>query len=348
MNAPSPPIARETRPAPAPARPRAAPDPSLAVGATCPECGGAIRIMDGDRSVRCGYCRSALLIVEPRGVQSYLLPPTVTPAKARLAAIHCIGERTGGRIGARNTTIIEQRLIHVPFWRMRGRLMGWISGHTSKTVRFETAPDGPTTAPAYTTLREETETFSRLVFKRVDWSTPACVLPCLGLQGIALRTDFLDWDVLDDSRRGDRTVALPTRSERSARRDALAYLTRLAVPPRATVRASRFHLFGSRFSLYYYPVHLIRYGCAGRTYTITIDGRSGAVVHAEAPETKRRDPKGIFFVPAVLAFLAGTWFPLAGLAAAAVYVVDAIEARRPLSPLDWLSFRILGLLGGED
>ncbi len=326
---------------------RAARPATLGVGATCPECGGSIRIADGDLSVRCGYCRSALYVTTPRGVQSYILPSAVTPARARLAAIRCIDERTEGRVGARHTTIVEERLVHVPFWRMRGRLMGWIAGSTSRMVPTEVVPDDPSRGPAYTTVKEEREAFSRLVFKRVDWSAPACTLPSLGLQGIALRTDFLDWNVLDDAERASRSVALPTRSERSARRDALAYLTALVVPAHATVRRSRFHLFESSFSLYYYPVHLIRYACAGRTYTITIDGRSGVVVRGEVPAARRRDLKRVFFVPAVLALLAGTWWPLAPAAVGGAYLLDSIAERRLLPPFDWLALGAQRLLGGE-
>lgn len=326
----------------------AAQEPTSAYGATCPECGGTIRINEGDRSVRCGYCGSALYVVSPRGVQSYILQPKVTPAKARLSSIHYMTGHTGGRIGAHNTSIIDMRLIHVPFWGMRGRLMGWISGDRVKTVKVETTSENPGTSQAYTTLRDDHESYSRLLFKRVDWSTPACVLPCLGLQGISLRTGFLDWDVLDDAKRAEHTIALPMRSERNVRKDALSYLERLAVPVGTTVRASRFHLFDSTFSLHYYPVYVLRYGCAGRMYTITIDGANGDVVHGEIPRTRRLDLKALFFTPALLAFFAATWLPFALIAVAAVYTLDAAQARLLIPPHEWLAIRIERLLGGED
>ncbi|HVO77130.1 MAG TPA: hypothetical protein VMT60_04010 [Candidatus Bathyarchaeia archaeon] len=341
--------ARPMRPLrPSPARGANAQDSALGYGASCPECGGTIRIRDGDRSVRCGYCGSALYVLSPRGVQSYILEPKVTPAKARLAAIHYLTGHTGARVGARNTSAPDMKLVHVPFWRMRGRLMGWISGDRARPSSTETAPDNPEALPTYATVHDERESYSRLLFKRVDWSTPACVLPCLGLQGISLRTDFLDWDVLDDAKRTERTVALPTRSDRNVRADALSYLTRLAVPPGTAVRASRFHLFDSTLSLYHYPVYVLRYGYAGRLYTITIDGVSGAVVHGEVPPMKRLDLKALFFTPAVLAFLAATWLPLVFMAVAGAYVLDTAQAKTYLPPHDWLALRVQRLLGGED
>jgi hypothetical protein len=322
---------------------------AVASGATCPECGGSVRINDGDRSVRCGYCGSALYVATPHGVQSFILRPKITPSKARLAAIRYLAEKTNRRIHARDASIAGLRLIHVPFWRLRGRLMGWVSGEKSAPVKAETVSDAPGgSSQVRATVREERRPYSRLVFKRVDWSAPACVLPCLGLQGISLRTDFLDWDVLDDRKRSEHTTALPVRSERRVRRDALSYLERLAVPAGTSIRASRFQFFDSRLSLYYYPVYLLRYECAGRLRTITIDGANGAVVRGDVPQRRRIDSKKLFFAPAALAFLAGAWLPLALVPVLVLYAMDSAGAKLLLPPHRWLAFRINGLLGSED
>ncbi len=321
---------------------------AVASGATCPECGGSIRINDGDRSVRCEYCGSALYVAAPRGVRSFILRPKITPAKARLAAIRYLAEKTDNRLRTRHASIADLKLIHVPFWRLRGRLMGWVSGERTALVKVETVSDDPGTSQVRTTVREERTPYSRLVFKRVDWSAPACVLPCLGLQGISLRTDFLDWDALDDRKRSEHTIALPVRSERRVRRDALSFLKRLAVPAGTNVRASRFHFFDSRLSLYYYPVYLLRYGCAGRLYTITIDGGNGAVVRGDVPRRGRIDSRKLFFAPAALAFLAATWLPLVLIPVLVLYALDTAGAKLFLPPHRWLASRINGILGSED
>jgi hypothetical protein len=330
--------------------PGAAPhgEPALAFGATCPECGGSLRINEGDRSIRCPYCGSALYVTVPRGVQSFILQPKISSGKARLAAIHFIEEHTHGRIHAWHTAIKDLRLIHVPFWRMRGRLMGWVSGDKIKLVKVEAVSEDPGVSQTCTTVREEREPFARLVFKRVDWSAPACVLPCLGLQGISLRTGFLEWDILDEKKRREHTAALPTRSARNARNDAYQYLTHLAIPAGTRVRASRFHLFDSTFSLYYYPVYVLRYCFAGRIYTITVDGGSGAVVRGDTPRRRRIDTKKLFFVPAALAFLAAAWLPLVLVPIASLYVLDTIQAKLFLPPYQWLALRINTFFEGED
>jgi hypothetical protein len=323
-------------------------EPPLAFGATCPECGGSLRINEGDRSIRCQYCGSALYLPVPRGVQSYILQPKISSGKARLAAIRFIEEKTHGRIHAWHTSIKDLRLIHVPFWRLRGRLMGWIAGDKIKLVKVETGSEDPSVSQTRPTAGEEREPFARLVFKRVDWSTPACVLPCLGLQGIALRTGFLEWDALDEKKRHEHTAALPTRSARNARTDAYKFLTHFAIPAGTSVRASRFHLFDSSLSLYYYPVHVLRYRFAGRIYTITVDGGNGAVVHGDTPRRRRVDAKKLFFAPAALAFLAATWLPLMLIPIAALYALDTMQAKLFLPPYQWLALRINALLGGDD
>ena len=342
---------------PAAARPRgegkrpAAPvsQPAVAIGAVCSECGGSIRVNEGDRSVRCGYCGSALYVTSPRGVQSRILRPKITPAKARLAAIRYIAEQSSNRVRASRASIADLKLIHVPFWRLRGRLMGWISGEKTEVVKVETVSEDPGGASQVrAAVREEHKPYSRLVFKRVDWSAPACVLPRLGLQGISLRTGFLDWDALDDRTRSEHTIALPTRSEGRVRRDALSYLERLAVPAGASVNASRFHFFDSSLSLHYYPVYLLRYTCGGRLYTITIDGGNGAVVRGEVPRARRVDAKKLFFAPAALAFLVAAWPPLALIPLAVLYALDTARAQAFLPPYEWLALRINGLLGSED
>ena len=321
---------------------------ALAFGATCPSCGGALRVHEGERSLRCGYCSSALFVAAPRGTRSFILKPSVTSGKARLEAIRWIAEKSGGRLGAREAAIMDQRLIHVPFWRLRGRVMGWLSGERTKLVRVEVASADPRSGETRSTRREERSPYSRLLFKRIDWSAPACVLPCLGLQGISFRTDFLEWDVLDGDRRREHTVAIPTKGERAARREAMQYIVHFATAAATKVRSHRFHLFDSAFSLYYYPVYLLRYRHGERIYTITVDGGSGLVVRGETPERRRANAKRLYFAPAALAVLASLWLPLVAAPVIALYAADTVQARVFLPPHEWIAHRARTLLGGDD
>ena len=317
-------------------------------GVTCPLCGGSLRVREGERSVLCRYCNSALYVTRPSGVKSFTMNPKTTAGKARLTALHYIAEETNGRIKSRHASIIDQQLIHVPFWRMHGRLMGWVCGDKVVSKEIEVTSQVPGGRPVVRkTIREERFPYSKLVFKRVDWSAPACVLRELGLQGISLRTGFLEWEIFDHELKKKQNIALPMKGIRQVRKDAFNYLTRLVTPTGATVRASRFHLFDSNFSLYYYPVYLLRYRHHQRIYTITIDANDGRVIRGETPKLKDFDAKNFFFIPAAFAFLAGTYLPLAFIAAGIVYLMDLLQTEGFLPPHKWLVGRLNRWFGSD-
>jgi hypothetical protein len=93
---------------------------------------------------------------------------------------------------------------------------------------------------------------------------------------------------------------------------------------------------------------VLRYGCAGRLYTITIDGGNGAVVRGDVPRRRPLDSKKLFFAPAALAFLAISWLPLALIPVLVLYALDIAGAKLFVPPHRWLAFRINGILGNED
>lgn len=321
--------------------------PAETFGVTCPLCGGSLRIREGERSIACEYCGSGLIVTKPHGVRSFTMQPRITPGKARLTAIKHLSGQTGGRVRARHASIVDIKLVQVPFWRMHGKLMGWVCGDTITLHEVEIPTADPRGERTIKTVKEERHPFSKLVLKHVDWSTPACTLNNLGLQGISLKTRTCHWDVFDHELKNDHMFALPMKTVKEAREDAYRYLTRVTAPARSRVRASRFHLTDSNFSLYYYPVYFVRYRHGGKLYTITIDGSDGRVVCGEIPQRRETDLKMIVFVPAAFAFLAQTYLPLALIAAFAIYVIDAVQTEGFLPPHRWLAARLDRWFGGD-
>jgi len=294
------------------------------------------------------YCGSALCVPRPHGVRSFLMQPKTTAGKARLTDLHYLSNETNGEIKARHASIVDLELIQIPFWRLHGRLMGWVCGEKSEMVEYEIpGGGGPNGERTIKSVREVRHPFSKLVFKRVDWSTPACVLKKLGLQGISLRTSFLSWDIFDHDLKSKQNIALPMRSEHKAGVDAYNYLTKITAPLGSRVRSSRFHLFDSNLSIYYYPVYFLRYRHQGRLYTITIDGVDVYVIRGEVPPRQRRNYRRIFFVPATLAFLAGTHFLLLPIVLAAVYIIDMVQSSGFILPFTWIAHRVQSIFGGE-
>jgi len=333
---------------PGPATPGAQEQASLETfGVNCSACGGSLRVHEGERSIRCEYCGCALLVTRPRGVRSYILEPAISEGKARLAALKHLSDQTGGRVKARHTSIVDLRMINVPFWRMSGMMSGWLSGDEIVRHEIEVPVPGPNGTKTVKRVQEEKKPFSRLMVKRIDWSTPACSLRHLGLQGISLRTQLLEWNVFEHGMKMKMNIALPMKTAAQARSDGYSYMTTLAAPAGAVVSASRFDLFGNRLSMYYYPVYILRYRHGERIYSITVDGNSGSVIRGDVPTWRKITPRPFFLVPAVTAILAGTWWPLVLIAAAGTYVYDTVQSGAVLPPHRWLQGRLERWFGGR-
>ena len=316
-------------------------------GVSCSGCGGSLRVHEGERSINCEYCGCALLVTRPRGVRGYILDPRISEGKARLGALKYLSEETGGRVKARHASIIDMRMINVPFWRMSGMMAGWMSGDEIIKHKIEVAVPGPRGTRMVTRTEEEKRPFSRLSFKRIDWSTPACSLRHLGLPGISLRTQMLQWNVFEHDMKDKLNIALPMKTAAQARSDGYSYMTTLAAPAGAFIKASRFELFGNRLSIYYYPVYILRYRHTGRIYSITIDGNNGDVIRGDVPRWSKISARSFFLVPAFAAILAGTWFPLLFIAAGAMYVYDTIQSGGILPPHRWLQEKLERWFGGR-
>lgn len=315
-------------------------------GATCPSCGGSLRISEGVKSLRCEYCGSSLYVSNPPGIRSFYVKPGISEGKVKLEALRYISDRTDSRIKGKHTSVVDLKLIHVPFWKMKGRFLGWVCGEEIELLKTEKSVPTPNGDYKTTSVEQVVHPFSKFVTRHVDWSAPACFLRYLGLQGIALKASLLEWEVFDHDLRDTMNIALPMTSESKARADCLKHTVNLAKPSGARIHAGRFKLFGSSLSLYYYPVYILRYKFKNRVYAITLDGSNGKVIRADLPGLKKINPAPFFYVPAALAFLAGIYFPLVFIAAGAVYAADQVKSSSFLMPHIWLKYRLKKWFGG--
>ena len=322
-------------------------NPRETFGVTCPSCGGSLRITEGQRSIQCEYCFSNLYIANPPGVKSFFLKPRITAGKAKLEALRWISKKSNGRVKAKYTSVVEHKLVHVPFWRMRGRFIGWICGEEVKLKKVETNTSTARGEIRRQVLKQESTPFSKFVSRNVDWSAPACVIKHLGMQGISMKASMLKWEIFNHDFKTTMNIALPTKSAKTAKRDALRHIINLAKPSGANIRASRFHLFGSNLSIYYFPIYLLRYKFKDKIYIITIDGNNGNIIRAEVPGRKKLNPTTFFFIPAVLALLTETYFPLLFITVGCIYIMDQLQGNRITMPHLWLKYRLQKWFGGN-
>ncbi|HMA77354.1 MAG TPA: hypothetical protein VKO43_08600 [Candidatus Krumholzibacteriaceae bacterium] len=315
-------------------------NPRENIGINCPSCGGSLSIPEGIRSILCEYCGSDLYILNPRGVRSFYIEPGITAGKARLRALNLLNQRTGGRIGARHTSVVDLKLIHVPFWRMKGRFIGWICGDEFKTRTVEKYTDTPGGEMSRKVIQQERKPFSKFISRNINWSAPACVMRHLGLQGISFRSRFGDWKVFDHSLKRSMNIALVTVPRGKAEANGFRYTASLSRPAGCRIDASRFHLFDKRLSVYYYPVYLLFYKYRGIIYEVTIDGNDGHIIRSDVPEIRSINPAYYFFIPAAAAFLAGTCFPLIFAVICLLYISDMIRNTGIINPLKWMKYKL--------
>jgi len=317
------------------------------IGANCPLCGGSIEIEEGTTSVECRYCGSSLYLAEPVGLKNFISHAKVKEGTAKHSALKFILERSSGAIGGRETSILECRLVYVPFWRLHGKLIGWIAGEKNKKEVVEETVSGPqgATIKRYT-MGTRKEKFSRFVFKDVDWSAPASYIPHLRMHGVSFKASVMKWRMLDHSMKADYSFALPTVSEEKAGEDAFKYLTGLTAPPGTSVKHQRFNMFDNNLSIYFYPIYFVRYSHRRRIYTISVDGTNGKVIGGEIPEIVRRPARNIVKIPLIAALLSVVFPPLPLLVLVFMYLYDSSSGERK-SPVDWFMMRAAGWFGTE-
>jgi DNA-directed RNA polymerase subunit RPC12/RpoP len=315
------------------------------IGINCPSCGGSLSIEEGLRSTECEYCGSSLYIYNPRGVKRYYREPEITAGKAKLRALNLLDNKSGGRIGARHTSVVDLRLIHVPFWRMKGMFLGWICGEEYRNRTVEKCTSTPNGEIRRTDVEQEKRPFSKFISRNINWSAPACVMRHLGLQGISFRSMSGEWKQFDHSLKRSMNIALVTVPRKKAESDGFRHTVSLAKPSGSRIDAGRYHMFDRRLSIYYYPVYLLYYSYKDIIYEITIDGTDGHIIRADIPDRKKINPASYFFVPAAAALLAGTWFPLIFIALFLLYGADSVRGGRMINPLSWIKLRLQNAFG---
>ena len=89
------------------------------VASECPSCGAPLDFREGSNALRCGHCRSHLLVTGRKQVLSYAIPPslTVQGAVARAAAAH--------KQNGLAHRIVHSQLYFLPYYRLTGHDFLW-------------------------------------------------------------------------------------------------------------------------------------------------------------------------------------------------------------------------------
>lgn len=241
----------------------------ISVGLNCPACGGAISVSEGEDTVSCPYCSSALFIEGDKGVSTIAFKNKLQPQSAVQASQHWWSKGAKARDLKRTGQIKEVYPIYLPFWKATTRAAGWICGyeerrHTDQkgNVRVERIP-------------KEVMILQDYVFSEI-----ACDPGDLGIRNLrnfAGETSFADFEMIptfESTTSKDDAIA-------RAKNDALARARASARVPHVTFE--RLHIIPKKLTKVYYPVWVTRYQYRDRMYFDTVDGVTGQVLSGRAP-----------------------------------------------------------------
>ncbi len=283
----------------------------ISVGLSCPACGGAVSVVEGESTLLCPYCDSTLFIEGDQGVTTIAFRNKVNREGAMKASRAWWSRGWKARDLKRVGRTIEVYPIYLPFWRTMTRVAGWICGYE---IRRHTDSKGR--------VHEQKVPKEVMVLNDYRFSEIATDPGDLGIRSLRNftgETSFADFDMIptfEATTSRDDAVA-HARSDAQSRARSYAKVSRVTM--------ERLHVLPRRLSMVYYPVWVVRYTYRDRMYMTTVDGVTGQVLSGRAPG----DP--LF---QSLAITAGT--SVGGLAAALGIIMSSVAAE----------LMIVGLIAG--
>lgn len=241
----------------------------LSVGLTCPSCGGAITIQEGDSSVNCEYCGSTLYVEGDKGVLTIAFKNKMTRESAVSAAQEWWRKGFKARDLKRTGAINECYPIYIPFWNVGSRVAGWVCGYEERT---RSDSKGHTTTER---IYKEEMVLQDLVFTEI-----ACDPGDLGLRSMSNlsgESSFEDFEMIPTF----ESTTSKDDADAHARADAINRGRASAHVPHVTFE--KLHVLVRKMSMIYYPIWVVRYSYHDRMYILTVDGVTGQVISGRAP-----------------------------------------------------------------
>lgn len=279
-------------------------------GITCPSCGGELDLKEGLRTFNCKYCGTLLVTKGESGAIKYYVPKKINRDDAVKKARQWLGSGLAKAKGLQaNSKIDEAFLTFIPYWRVRADVVGWVFGQQQKSSNSGTT-------------YEDKEI---KVQRTYDSTFPACDVAELGVRKINLAGDEILPVEFEDLQHQGMVFNIIS-SEEEIVKNAKAKFVSDSKKSASLSRVSfeHFDLVRNDVNVVYYPLWIIRYVYANRTYQVVVDGEDGTICYGKAPGSNLfRAIVGIFATAAGM-FLA-TMFEIfkyaQGKTAFGVYVV---------------------------
>jgi len=259
-------------------------------GITCPSCGGALDLREGLKAFNCKYCGTLLITKGESGAIKYYVPKKISRDDAINKARQWLGSGLAKAKGLQqNSKIDEAFLTYIPYWRVRADVVGWVFG-----VEIKSSNSG--------TTRENKEI---KIQRTYDSTFPACDVAELGVRKINLQGDEIFPVNFEDLQQQGMVFNIIS-SEEEIVSNAKGYFLddsrKSALLSEVTFE--HMDLVRNDVNVVYYPLWVIRYVFANRTYQVVVDGEDGTICYGKAPGSSLFRAISGIFATAVGMFLA--------------------------------------------
>lgn len=239
------------------------------LGLTCPRCGGMVPIPEGHAVVVCPFCELRSVVSGERGVRRYQVPLRVKREHTGQVLARFLSSNMAiARDVGKRAQLVEQFLVHLPFWAAWGRGVAWAFGQqkvgSGDNTRYE-----PREKRAVTDL---------------SWNGVACDVGEFGVRRISLEQRPLE-PFNSEQLHYSGMVFEPVGSEDDALEMARQAFEHTVGEKVALSRTSQLftRILNARLGVVYYPVWVLRYLYRGRSFQVVVDGYDGEVLYGKAP-----------------------------------------------------------------
>ncbi len=242
-------------------------------GITCPSCSGELDMSEGIRSLNCKFCGTLLVAKGLGNSMRFYVTKKLKREDAINKAFNWLGSGLAKARGLKtNSKVTEAFLTYIPYWRVTADVVGWIFGQEKRTR----------------TSNGRTETYyvdvEKKVMKTYDRTYSACDVSELGVKQVNLSGDEIRPVDMETLQRDGMLFNVV-----SSEKEAFEYaLEQFAGDARASVGVDRItfehtDLIRKQISIVYYPLWVVRYTFANRTYQVVVDGEDGTICYGKAP-----------------------------------------------------------------
>lgn len=244
-------------------------DKGISLNLSCPNCGGSVTSVEGQRTIACPYCEALSFVEGDRGTYTVMFQNAQEEAGVRASLNKWFDKGLKARDLPEQAEITEAYPIYVPFWRLRARAAGWVCGYREER---HTDSQGNTH-----TKRVPME---KMVFRDFEWSEIACDPGDIGVK----RLPGLYGNVVSVED-GSIPTFEATTSPDNARDMGIQAVRSMAISSAnvPNITFQKMHVTPKYLGLTFYPIWITRYSYRGRSYFATFDGVNGNSLSGRAP-----------------------------------------------------------------